>query len=62
MHLKEPRDARALLEAAIAARKPEAAAPVIAWLASSGFQDARIKSLAEQVKALPAATQAGGRP
>lgn len=59
---KEPRDARALLEAAIAARKPEAAAPVIAWLASSGFQDARIKSLAEQVKALPAATQAGGRP
>lgn len=43
---KEPRDARALLEAAIAANKPDAAAPVRAWLQASGFQDARLKQLA----------------
>lgn len=59
---KEPRDARALLEAALAAKRPDAAAPVLAWLASSGFQDVRMKALAEQVKALPAAPQTGGRP
>lgn len=56
---KEPRDARALLEAALAARRPEAAAPVLAWLADSGFQDARLIALAAQVKALSGAPRAG---
>ena len=44
---REPRDARVLLEAAVAAGDGPAAQPVLAWLRSSGFEDARLRSLAE---------------
>jgi tetratricopeptide (TPR) repeat protein len=42
---KEPRDARPLLEAAIAARNPAAAQPVRDWLKSTGFEDAHLRQL-----------------
>ncbi len=42
---REPRDARALLEAAIAARDAAAAQPVRDWLQSSGFEDAHMRQL-----------------
>lgn len=42
---REPRDARALLEAAIAAGDAGAAQPVRAWLESSGFEDAHLRQL-----------------
>lgn len=45
---REPRDARILLEAAVAAGDPAAAQPVRDWLAASGFEDSRIRSLAEK--------------
>jgi Tfp pilus assembly protein PilF len=42
---REPRDARILLEAAIAARNPTAAKIVRDWLHSSGFEDAHLQKL-----------------
>jgi hypothetical protein len=42
---REPRDARALLEAAIAAKDVAAAQPVRDWLRSSGFEDAYLRQL-----------------
>jgi predicted Zn-dependent protease len=42
---REPADARLLLEAARAARDPNAAAPVRAWLASTKLEDARLTPL-----------------
>lgn len=42
---REPRDARVLLEAAIAARDAGAAQPARDWLRSSGFEDARLRQL-----------------
>jgi tetratricopeptide (TPR) repeat protein len=42
---REPRDARALLEAAIAAKDAGAAQPVRDWLLASGFEDARLRQL-----------------
>lgn len=42
---REPRDARILLEAAIAARESAAAQPVRDWLQSSGFEDAHLRQL-----------------
>ena len=42
---REPRDARALLEAAIAAKDAAAAQPVRDWLQSSGFEDAPMRQL-----------------
>jgi len=44
---REPRDARALLEAAVAARDAAAAQPARDWLKSSGFEDARLRQLGE---------------
>ena len=44
---REPRDARVLLEVALAARDPQAAEPARDWLRRSGFQDARLRALAE---------------
>lgn len=38
----EPWDARLLIEAAQAAGRPDAAAPVRAWIASTGYEDARL--------------------
>lgn len=42
---REPRDARPLLEAAIAAQDAAAAQPVRDWLQSSGFEDALLRQL-----------------
>lgn len=42
---REPRDARVLLEAAIAARDAGAAQPVRDWLRSSGFEDPHLRQL-----------------
>jgi uncharacterized protein (TIGR02996 family) len=42
----EPWDARLLMEAALAAGRPAEAAPVLAWLRDSGFEDPRLRRLA----------------
>lgn len=47
---KETRDARILLEAAIAAKEPEAAAPVIAWLKQTKMEDVTLQRLAKQLQ------------
>lgn len=46
---REPRDARILLEAAKAARQPAGAQAALDWLLSSGFEDARLRSLAKDL-------------
>jgi len=46
---REPRDARILLEAAIAAQDAAAAQPVRDWLRSSGFEDARLQRLGQEL-------------
>ena len=50
---KEPRDLRMLLEAALAARDPDAAQPARDWLQSTGFEDAPMRALGEQTLQLP---------
>ena len=50
---REAADARVLLEAALAARDRAAAAPVLQWLDSSGFESVQLQALALRVKALP---------
>lgn len=52
---REPRDARVLLEAAIAARDSAAAQDVRDWLRTSGFEDKRLRQLG-QASALSALT------
>ena len=49
---REPRDARIFLEAALAAKDPVAAQPVLRWLSESGIEDAYLIGLAQQLKAL----------
>ncbi len=48
---REPSDARTLLEAALAARQPQAAAPVLAWLNSSGIESVVLHDLAKKLGA-----------
>lgn len=48
---REPRDARILLEAALAAGAPEAAAPALAWLERTRLEDVALRRLAERVRA-----------
>lgn len=43
---REPRDARILLEAAVAAQNPVAAQAALDWLRRSGFEDHRLRTLA----------------
>ena len=50
---REPADARILLEAALAARQPAAAAPALAWMAASGIQSVALQALAARLKELP---------
>jgi Tfp pilus assembly protein PilF len=50
---REPADARVLLEAALAARSREAAAPVLQWLDANKVESVVLRGLAERVKALP---------
>jgi Tfp pilus assembly protein PilF len=47
---REPADARVLLEAALAARQPAAAEPVLQWMASSRIESVALQSLARQLK------------
>jgi tetratricopeptide (TPR) repeat protein len=47
---KEPRDAEIVLEAALAARDPAAAAPVLEWMAGTGLQDPRLAALAQALR------------
>ena len=49
---REPADARILLEAALAARQPAAAAPALAWMAASGIQSVALQGLADRLKDL----------
>ena len=49
---REPADARILLEAAVAARQPSAAAPALAWMAASGIQSVALQRLAAELKGL----------
>jgi Tfp pilus assembly protein PilF len=48
---REPRDARILLEAALAAGEPEAAAPVLVWLARTRLEDVALARLAARASA-----------
>jgi hypothetical protein len=47
---KEPRDARILLESALAAKEPAAAAPAVQWLRSSRIEDKRLQDLAASLR------------
>jgi hypothetical protein len=47
---REPWDLRVLLEAAVAARDPAAAAPAIAFLDAHHLEDPRILSLAAKLR------------
>jgi tetratricopeptide (TPR) repeat protein len=47
---REPRDAQVVLEAAVAARDPKSAAPVLGWLDESGFESAHMQRIAAQLK------------
>lgn len=49
---REPADARVLLEAAVAARDPAAAAPAIEWMSRNGVESVALRRLAEQLKSL----------
>ncbi len=49
---REPWDARIFLEAAVAARSPAEAAPVLAWLESTGIEDVQIQSLVSRLEGI----------
>lgn len=49
---REPRDARILLEAAVAAGQRQPAESALQWMKRTGFEDARLRELARQVEAL----------
>jgi len=52
---REPADARILMEAALAAKRPQAAAPALGWYRENGVEDLAIADLARQLAVLPAA-------
>lgn len=58
---KEPRDARIVLESALAHRNPGAAASVLAWLQTSGFEGRVLRSLAQELQSQQTATGGGGK-
>jgi len=47
---RQPADARVLLEAAVAARQPGAAEPVLKWMADTGIESVALRTLAQQLK------------
>jgi hypothetical protein len=49
---REPADALLLLQAALATRQPQAAQPVLQWLAQSRLESAALQPLAAQLKAV----------
>jgi Tfp pilus assembly protein PilF len=50
---REPADARVLLEAALAAGQPAAAAPVLQWMAAAGVESQALQRLAGGLKGKP---------
>lgn len=54
---REPADARILMEAALATKRPEAAAPALAWFHGNLVEDLPLADLARQLAVLPAATR-----
>ena len=50
---REAADARILLEAALAARQPKAAAPVLDWLQANHVESVVLRSLAGKLAAVP---------
>jgi Tfp pilus assembly protein PilF len=54
---KEPRDARVLLEAALAAHQFEAAQPVLDWMSATRIEDSYLQRLADEI----AASRRGGK-
>ncbi|MDD4942868.1 MAG: hypothetical protein PHQ13_04940 [Rhodoferax sp.] len=49
---REPRDARILLQAALAAKAPVQAQAALDWLRSSGFEDTRLQAMAKALNTL----------
>lgn len=49
---REASDARIFLQAALAAKSPQAARPVLDWLAANRFEDARLRETAARLMAL----------
>jgi hypothetical protein len=47
---REPRDARILLEAALAAKQFQAAQPALYWLRASGYEEPLYAKLAQRLK------------
>lgn len=47
----EPADAQILMEAALAAHQPAAAAPAVVWARATGFQDPDVRSLRQRLEA-----------
>lgn len=47
---REPRDALVVLEAAVAARDPKAAAPILNWLADTRFESERMRRVAASLR------------
>lgn len=50
---REPRDARWVLEAALAAGDRDAARPVLEWLRANRVEDVRLSALAQRLKEIP---------
>ena len=59
---REPRDARVLLEAALAAQDPRAAQSALDWLNRSGFEDPQIRQLARTLASSVKPAQPGSAP
>ena len=49
---REPRDARILLEAALAMKDPAAAQEALGWLERSGYEEPGLRRTAKELKAL----------
>lgn len=49
---REPRDARVLLEAALALKRPEAAQPALDWMAQTRIEDWYLQRLADRIAAI----------
>ena len=54
---REPRDARVLMQAALAAGQPQAAAEALAWMQRTGYEEPRYRALAARLQGTGAAGQ-----
>jgi hypothetical protein len=57
---REPRDARILMEAALAAKDAVSARAALEWLQSSGFEDTRLRQFGRQLLLHPPAAPGQG--